>query len=637
MSKQNRLARLFLFFITLLVCVLCYHLFQPLGLWVLSIAYSMVLFVLIFFYRPLLGASKALITFTSVRSIHSKTQFLEQLNLRLNKALTYNEVTQILFEAFDYLFHTQPYAFYIFEDDKFVLNHHGNINDETLLQTDIKASCFEAVSLDKLQISDLKQTGLPAEIQVLFLQQRIPHLLLFPGHSRIFAFVAIEIPSVSFLRYEEPGRIFRHIQNKAGLILENTGLFLDLQSKHDATRKIIEVSQQILSSFDIKKILDFLLETLGSIINFDAAAIFLLEKSGKRLLSISSEGYDPSIIDQLRLKVGQGACGWVVETKEVNILDDVRKSPHYFEIRSETRSQLSLPLIYNSHVLGVICLESNRVGFFNQNQADILQLFAHLASIAIHNARQMRDLLTKKSLENELINAGMVQQKLLVQRFPHVADLRITAYNKPSKLVSGDLYDVIRFDDRNVGMAIGDVSGKGAAAALMMALILAGLRSQKKTFLTVCDMVYRLNNLLTESTIEGRYATFFYGVAALDQNKLYYTNAGHNAPLLIKANGQLIRLEKGGIVLGFLPDWEYIQDEVDFEPGDILIAFTDGVTEAMNKQEKEFGEQRLIDIALKNRNASIYEIKEQILQAVFDFSNDRSLQDDITLLLAKRG
>jgi serine phosphatase RsbU (regulator of sigma subunit) len=325
----------------------------------------------------------------------------------------------------------------------------------------------------------------------------------------------------------------------------------------------------------------------------------------------------------------------VAENKQIDVISDVGKAEHYYGLRKETKSQISIPLIYNDEVLGVLCLESDRYGNFNQKSIGILKNFSQLTAIAIHNARNVEIIRAKKAFENELISAGAVQRGLLKKAFPKIERLQYTAINIPSKIVSGDLYDVINFNKSTLGIAIGDVSGKGAPAALMMTLILAGLRSQKQTFLTVCDMVYRLNNLLYESTIEGMYATFFYGVISTDKNRLYYTNAGHNAPFLIKSGGQVQKLNEGGIVLGYIPDYSYTQAEIEFNKGDLFVAYTDGITETMNGDDEEFGEERLLHIILENRSLAVFKIKEKIVQAVKDFSDSDFFDDDLTLLICK--
>jgi len=565
------------------------------------------------------------------RNLH----LLEKLNTEINHARRYHEVTRLLFETFNRLFEGQPFAFYIIEQENYLLAHMANLPEDAL-PAELSVSMMEDVDPETLMLPQWHGIDLPMEIKKRFITTGLKDVYPFKGHSRIFAFLLVDTARTGIFRYTQTHELFKKIQKKAGLILENTALIIDLERKHKEIHKIIAVSQKILSSFDMKNILDFILKTLKEVLDFDAAAIFLLDSSGKRLLSVSSMGYADPSITELRLKVGQGACGWVVASKKTSLLDDVHSSTHYFEIRPETKSQLSLPVVFNNQVLGVICLESNQRGFFTSHQAETLQIFADLAAIAIHNSRQLDVLIAKKSLERELVNAASVQQRLLVRHPPHFDGLKILAMNRPSSLVSGDLYDLIRYNDHVLGIAIGDVSGKGAAAALMMALILAGLRSHSKTFMTACDVVYRLNNLLTESTIEGLYATFFYAIVNLETNHIVYTNAGHNPPLLIKANGEIIRLTEGGIVLGFVADWEYKQAELPFGSGDLLIGYTDGITESMNEKGEEFGEQRLIDLIMKHRHLSIYEIKEKILEKLHAFSSDKTPMDDITLLIINK-
>lgn len=565
----------------------------------------------------------------------SKTQeTLTLLNSELNRALRYQKVTRILFKSFQALFPNIPYAFYIREDGRFRLQSQQLIEDKEILLRDIKLDEVSDISGDEMRIG-LKKLNLPKAFKKKLAKADLTALLPFQGRVQLFAFLLIQPEAIPFWKEKEAVKRMHTIQNKAGVILENTALFADLEQKNKETKHLIEISNQILSSFEITKTLDFILKALSSVAAYDAAVIYLLDKSGKRLLRASSTGYDPAVMENLYLKIGQGSCGWVAETKQIAVIDDVTQTEHYYMLRKETRSQVSIPLIHANEVVGILCLESSRPAFFNATAVDKLQLFARLAAIAIFNARQIKSLIDKRALENDLISAGIVQKKLLVQRFPSVDKLKVNAVNIPSKFMSGDLYDIIRYNEKTIGVAIGDVAGKGAPASLMMSLILAGLRTQKKSFLNTCDLVYRLNNLVAETTVEGKYATFFYGVFSLEQNKLIFTNAGHNPPFLIKADGTIVRLEKGGIVLGFLPDWEYLQDEVDWNPEDIFIAYTDGITEAMNSAGEEFGEERLTALVLQNRSLNVFDIKNTILSAVKEFSGKDAQDDDMTLVICK--
>ncbi len=565
----------------------------------------------------------------------SKAQeILILLNSELNRALRFRKVTQILFKSFKSLFPEVPYAFYILEDGRFSLRNQQLIEDEEILLRDIKTEELSDISEDDIFIS-IKKLKLPKPFVKKLNKAGLTAIVPFQGRVQLFAFLLIAPRSIPFYKEKETMERLHIIQSKAGVILENTALFADLEQKNKETKNLIEISNQILSSFEITKTLDFILEALSSVAAYDAAVIYLLDKSGKRLLRASSTGYNPEVMENLRLKIGQGSCGKVAETKQTAVLDDVEQSEHYFMLRKETRSQVSIPLVHADEVVGILCLESNRPAFFNATAVDKLQLFARLAAIAIFNAGQIKSLIDKRALENDLISAGIVQKKLLVQRFPSVEKLKINAVNIPSKFMSGDLYDIIRYNEKTIGVAIGDVAGKGAPASLMMALILAGLRTQKKSFLNTCDLVYRLNNLVAETTIEGKYATFFFGVFSLTQNKLIFTNAGHNPPFLIKADGTIVRLEKGGIVLGFIPDWEYIQHEVSWEPGDLFIAYTDGVSETMNSAGEEFGEERLINLMLQKRDKNVFELKNIIISAVEEFSGKDAPDDDMTLVICK--
>jgi len=597
-------------------------------------AAAAIIFYLIF-SDSLLNLTRKLTSKEFYRKVTAAGIVLNNLNRNLNRARHYDEVTNEIFSSLEELFDQIPCLLYILKNEKFRLAYHVNINDPEFLSLDIDASYLKGIERKTLKIKIADNDLCTAKIKEHFISNELNDLLPFHGHEQIFAFLAIDYEKIVFFNDPDTLELFRKIQRKTGIVLENKGLLLDLEKKHDQTRKLIEISQKILSAFDTKQVLDFILESLKSLIDFDAASIFLLDKSGRRLLNTSHTGYDNESIINLPLKVGQGACGWTVETREIDVVDDVRTAEHYYSLRNETKSQISIPLIYDNDVLGVLCLESDRLAFFNQSLTENLQLFAHFASLAIHNARQMNVLLTKRALEHELIDAGIVQKQLLVQHPPSIQNLKITALNIPSILVSGDLYDIIKYNDSTLGVAIGDVSGKGAAAALMMTLILAGLRSHKRSFNTACDVVYRLNNLLFESTTDGKFATFFFAIVSTEKNKLVFTNAGHNDPILIKADGEIVRLHNGGIVLGFQPDWEYIQEEIDFGPGDLFVGFTDGVTEIFNKDEEEFGDDRLVRLVNENRNKSVYELKSIIIDAVNAFAAEDDNRDDVTLVIFK--
>lgn len=480
-----------------------------------------------------------------------------------------------------------------------------------------------------------KDLSLPQIKVNAFNSEGLSEIFTFPGHSHLFAFMLTTRDAKKLLKREPINKAFKRVQKKAGLVLENTGLFIDLEKRNFEIKKLIEVSQKVLSSLDTQTILDFILDALATLISYDAAVIFLLDEDGESLKSTSSRGYENVNPDILKLKVGQGSAGFVVQTKNIDLIANVTDAEHYCAARKETVSQVALPFLFDGSVLGVLTLESDEEDFFKQNEVEILKMFANLVAVSIHNARQVEIRLAKQAFEHELINAATVQKGLLLRRLPRIDNLAITAENTPSKIVSGDLYDFRKINENALGVAIGDVAGKGAPAALMMTLVLAGFRSQNKTDSTTCDVVNHMNDLLTQTTIEGKYTTFFYGIIRMDLNKIIFTNAGHNAPILLRKNGEVKYLNKGGIVLGFMDSQYYEQEEVDFDEGDIFIAFTDGVTEIMDANENEFGENRIIEIIKKHKEKSVHDIKAALYESLGSFSNFKLNADDLTLIIAK--
>lgn len=251
----------------------------------------------------------------------------------------------------------------------------------------------------------------------------------------------------------------------------------------------------------------------------------------------------------------------------------------------------------------------------------------------------------KSRLENELEIAREVQRQLFPREAPRLRGIELYGACRPARGVSGDYYDFLHLDDNRVGLVLGDVSGKGISAALLMAAIQAALRAQfyepgpvsraaNGEAISTADVVSRLNRQLYESTAPEKYATFFYAEYHSDSGKLAYTNAGHPAPILLRGNA-VERLETGGTVVGLISPASYLQAEVELAPGDLLLAFTDGLTEPENTYGEEFGEERLIEAARRALGGRPEDLAEEIYRSVNDWTGSPELQDDMTMLVAR--
>jgi len=240
----------------------------------------------------------------------------------------------------------------------------------------------------------------------------------------------------------------------------------------------------------------------------------------------------------------------------------------------------------------------------------------------------------KKEHERELVEARSIQRRLLPTEIPQIEGCRIAAAWRPARAVSGDYFDVLRFDDNKAALCIADVSGKGLPAALLMSNIQAAVKSFASETVSPSELCAKVNQLVSSSMAEDKFITFFYAIVDSEHNKLAYSNAGHNAGIVLRRNGSLIRLDPTGAVLGPFPNWNYKHDEIDLESGDRVVLFTDGVTELRNSIGEEFSEERLIDLLVQHRDLEADELRDRIVEAVVEFSGGE-FQDDATLLVLR--
>jgi sigma-B regulation protein RsbU (phosphoserine phosphatase) len=286
---------------------------------------------------------------------------------------------------------------------------------------------------------------------------------------------------------------------------------------------------------------------------------------------------------------------------------------------------------------------SHRVGLQPLDQLSALgEAFDGMASSV---ERLIRESLEKSRLEGELEIAREVQSQLFPQTVPVVSGLHLFGVCKPARGVSGDYYDFLTLGNGRVGLVVGDISGKGISAALLMASIQSALHAQfydghipgvlpEEKLISSADVVERLNRQLYASTQMEKYATFFYAVYDAQTRQLTYTNAGHPPPFYFH-RGKIERLRAGGTVVGLFGAANYEQAIVQLEPGDMLLAFTDGMTEPENSFGEEFGEERLLEAAQRAAGSTPEELVQEIYRTVGDWTGSPELQDDMTLVVAR--
>ena len=242
----------------------------------------------------------------------------------------------------------------------------------------------------------------------------------------------------------------------------------------------------------------------------------------------------------------------------------------------------------------------------------------------------------RSMLEHEMNIARRIQTELLPKQFPKPPGWDIFGFSVPAKQVGGDCYDVIELEDGQLAITIGDVSGKGAPAAILMANVQAAVRALAESGIPPSQLVGRVNTLVHGYTEDSVFVTFFYAVLNTRTQKVTYVNAGHNPPCVLRAGGTREYLDKGGLVIGVMPGIEYEEGTVSLGTGDDLVLYTDGVTEAMNGDEEMFGEERLEELLVAHRHKSARDIEEHVYTEIRDFAAGAAQADDLTMVVVKR-
>jgi sigma-B regulation protein RsbU (phosphoserine phosphatase) len=434
---------------------------------------------------------------------------------------------------------------------------------------------------------------------------------------------------------QEDLETFSSLADQIAIALDNSYLYSRAKKKTLEMETLLEVEKSLSSSLDINELLELILDSLSKVVRYDAAAIFLVDKTKQEIEHIKVRGFDAALEPDLHLKIGHGLAGWAAKSQKSIIVPDVRQDQRYIEARVETKSEMVVPIISQKRIIGVFNLESNKPSAYTEDDLELLEAFAGLAAISLERARQYEEILKKRQLEEELSIAQRIQQSFLPREKPQLAGFDVSGVNIPSEEVGGDYYDFIPIIEHQLGITIGDVSGKGIPAALIMASFRASLIAEIRNNYAIRSIMFKVNNLLYESTASDIYVTAVYGVLDIKNRIFTFSNAGHNAPILRHADGRMEYLTEGGIALGMFENSKYEERALGINPGDVMVFYTDGVTEAKNEKDEEFGTKRLKQVINDSHRSSAAQIQENIYSAVKDFTAILPRGDDLTVIVIK--
>jgi sigma-B regulation protein RsbU (phosphoserine phosphatase) len=401
-----------------------------------------------------------------------------------------------------------------------------------------------------------------------------------------------------------------------------------------AREMLLSAARKVASSLEVVEVLKHLLDSLSELVPYDAGGIYLLHEDSNELRRIEHRGYPANTEQLLRDRPGKGITGWVARNRQGIIVDYVKSDPRYIEARPETQSEIAAPIVHADKVMGVITLESDTPCAFNERQLDLLETIGGQVASAITNARYFRGQIERTRLDHEIAMSREIQRALFPARPLSGEKAEATGINVPSSAVGGDYYDYFAECSRHIGIALADVSGHGLSASLLTMAVRTGVRMSAGICPEPAALAWQLNQLLYESTPANHFVAAVLGMLERRTGVLRYCNAGHAPPLWITDSGcSLVR--GGGLILGAFPDSVYEQVEIQLAPSDLLVFYTDGLTEMVDANDEQFGLDRLAQVVTENRGEPLDDIIEAVRQAGRAHLGGGPREDDITLMLLR--
>jgi len=425
------------------------------------------------------------------------------------------------------------------------------------------------------------------------------------------------------------------LAGRLAVAIENARLFERAQAQAETLLLLNEVGREASAILDVEVLLRRAAEMVKRVIDYQIMSILLYDSATNYFLQRLAVKYGQSVQGKLRVAPTEGLIGRSATSRQPVCVPDVTRDASYIMVNPETRSELAIPMIHKGVVIGVLDLESPQTSYFTSDHIQTLSILAAQLAVSLENARLYEQVTrTEARMERELLAAQRIQGALLR---PVPADdygVDLAARILSAREVCGDLYDFLRYGPTRLGFALGDVSGKGSAAALYGAVAIGILRSMAPQKLFPAELLKQLNQMICERRIEGRFMTMCFSTWGKTTRKLRCANAGQTQPLLLRG-GRCEQLNLVGFPLGIFDDVTYEEWSVILDPGDILVFHSDGLSEATEPQGTQFGIPRLARLIEANATLTANELADRLMSEVREFTHAATLQDDRTLVVMK--
>ncbi len=435
---------------------------------------------------------------------------------------------------------------------------------------------------------------------------------------------------------EEHKRLLTLFASRIASGIENARLYTRVSRQARQLTLLTEISRELSSILNVDQLLQRIADLVTRIIDYQMFSILLLDPTGTLLQHRFSLRFNESVKLKHEIPLGVGLVGYAALHKQAVLVPDVSKDPRYIKANPETRSELCIPLIYKDKVIGVLDIEHTRRGYFTEDHVRTMTTLAAQVAIAIENATLYERIARQeKRLEQDLALARELQFRLLPQKMPHFRNAEVASRFAPARQIGGDLYDFLKYSGQGMsGIAVGDVSGKGAPAAIYAALVSGLARSMANEEPSAAGMLEAINLSLSERPIEGQYVSMIYAIWDDTQRLLQIANSGLPRPLHLR-HGKLQEIQVTGLPIGLFPTATYDELNLRGQAGDVFLFFSDGILDATSAQGEMFGRHRLEKIALANVRGTAEELVDAIFTAVSSHAEGVEAFDDQTIVALK--
>ncbi len=425
------------------------------------------------------------------------------------------------------------------------------------------------------------------------------------------------------------------LASRLAVAIENARLYQKERTQAETLLLLNEVGRETSSILDVEELLRRAAEQIKRVIDYQILSLMLYDEKQKVFRHRIDVKHGQHVQGKLRVAVSEGIVGAAATLKAPVRVPDVSADPRYLMVNPETRSELAIPMIHKGQVIGVLDLESPQLNYFTEDHVQTLSILAANLAVSLENARLYEKLARDEArLERDLQAAKRIQGALLQPVPSEDYGLDMAARYLSAREVCGDLYEFLRYGPQQLGIALGDVSGKGTAAALYGAVAIGIMRSLAPQKLQPAEILKVMNQIIGERRIEGRFMTACFATWQKGKRKLRVANAGQSQPLLYK-DGHCEKIELTGFPLGIFEEVNYDEWNGVLEPGEILVFHSDGIAESTNPEGQFFGTEKLRKLIEQHHQLQAAELADLILREVDWFTQNAPLADDRTLVIAK--